>query len=841
MLLLLGMALLLTATSVGAQAVKVMEVIPTADVSPFVGPVIPYSPTDNPWDILWFSDVEAACLDNQLLGAEFAANKWFVSGGNTGVNPNKLYILDYDGTLLNTIDQPTTSSWGWRDLTYDGTYLYAGDEGNLIHAFDTDGNLVPSMNIPRPTGITCARALTYDPATDHFYSSNWGPLTLEFTRTGLVVRTFNCLAPSTYGLAWDATATGGPFLWAFAQTGPTTNYRTTIFKVNPTTGDTLERHQLQILAPDTAQIAGGLGMTNQYNPAFWTLFGITQGTPHDMLFVLELYNTGPSECVPISNSDTLFIPYEVLYSSEVETLEVAMPDTVITCWITQSGDTIWDDTPDETIVGATVSISPTYYIGNYTEGFYHTHPTMTVYDEGGLFLQATLVDYGPEMGDFEFVPPEPGDTVNIEFDQLIFFEDLIVNKSRVSEYIDFLSPLGGSDPDYIDSLANLPGALFLPHGGFLLTEVAGVETTKTEYKGGDNITVVCTDTAVTIIKKEETGNKGKVTLRIPCYPSPACTVVVDFEKVGPIDKDKIQALLDWLGAQIRWIINLRNKIKLLQKAAILLFPDPGLGRSSLDEERIRPPGVINLFETQSDIDWAATFFPLDSEESFTLMTGPEAFIGSSAGDLGVTSTASLRYERWGENAFAGVFALYAGQPGTQLQFDPDISGGERVVLDVRNAGNYPVDVQITGHTPGGTAFSPGDQIYLRPTESGTLRFWIEDSELEGADLTDMRLFFVTIGTSPGVDSVKVDFDNFGVVGLVAPSPVSDLVISASGTNVILTWSSVPFGLNYKVYESSVSPQGPWSLLATTSDTTYTHGGAISSYPKLFYYVTANNP
>ncbi|RJP74673.1 MAG: hypothetical protein C4524_12710, partial [Candidatus Zixiibacteriota bacterium] len=283
---------LMIATSFAlAEKVEVMEQPQSEDMSPVMN-TTPIPGSDAQWDILLDVDVEALCVDNQIVGCEFAMNKWFITSGGNNLNPNKLYILNSTATtLLQTVDQPTTSVWGWRDGAFDGTYLYFGDDNATVHAVNpADGALVPAMNIPKPAGCAVVRSLAYDPASDHFWTGNFGSSFFEFTRAGTVVWSG---APPTgwtavYGMAWDAAPShAAAILWIFDQTGTP---QTTIREYNPVThaaGATT--HVVPMLSGLTAQIAGGLGFTNQWNPAFYTFFGIVQGTAHDKLFALEMY------------------------------------------------------------------------------------------------------------------------------------------------------------------------------------------------------------------------------------------------------------------------------------------------------------------------------------------------------------------------------------------------------------------------------------------------------------------------------------------------------------------------------------------------------------------------
>jgi len=76
-----------------------------------------------------------------LLGVQYVnGHYWVTSGGSlhSGYD-NYLFELDGDGTVLNSWAQPTTSTWGWRDLAYDGYYLYASDSSTIEEIDMTTG------------------------------------------------------------------------------------------------------------------------------------------------------------------------------------------------------------------------------------------------------------------------------------------------------------------------------------------------------------------------------------------------------------------------------------------------------------------------------------------------------------------------------------------------------------------------------------------------------------------------------------------------------------------------------------------------------------------------------
>jgi hypothetical protein len=255
------------------------------DVSPYIGPVA-WPQVDDQWDLVFWSDVGGTTADNQLLGGEFAGGQFYVTSG-AGTDPNVVYMFDATGALLGQFDQWSSPGWGWRDLVYDGVYLYGSDD-LVVDAFDLAGNPVPTMNITQASNP--ARALAYDPILDHFWTASFSSPIYEFDRTGATIWSGSSGLAGVYGMAWDQAAPLGPWLWLFDQSGTP---QTTIHQFNPTTHTmTGFSYQLPLLPTSTDQLAGGLFMTEEWDPSLWCMGGVTQGTPNDMLFMLEMYPAG---------------------------------------------------------------------------------------------------------------------------------------------------------------------------------------------------------------------------------------------------------------------------------------------------------------------------------------------------------------------------------------------------------------------------------------------------------------------------------------------------------------------------------------------------------------------
>jgi hypothetical protein len=233
---------------------------------------------DNPGDILWSWDAETPCNDIQLLGVEVDddMNVWITGGGYySGVN--SLYKLDLTGNLLNTYAQSSSPGWGWRDLAYDGQYLYGSDSTSVVQ-IDPATGMATGATYPGP--ISPCRALAIDPATGHFWTASFSSSIYEFDTSGTIHNIYANPSSGAYGMAWDDACSDG-MLWLHDQYGSGTD----MIEIDPTTGTVTGT-----VYTYTQGIAGGLATASidGYNQ----LVGLTQGTP-DEVFGIELCESGP--------------------------------------------------------------------------------------------------------------------------------------------------------------------------------------------------------------------------------------------------------------------------------------------------------------------------------------------------------------------------------------------------------------------------------------------------------------------------------------------------------------------------------------------------------------------
>jgi len=263
-------------------------------------PILPASPTGiaevcdstrdttvagNPGDILYIYDVTQACGEQGALGVDYDGQYIYVTGFYNGDSLRRVYFFQKDGTYLSSAIQPTIDM-GWRDLAFDGEYMYSSC-GPYIDKWTVTG--LPDQpaiqfvdHILGPLDMN--RGLAYDPSTDHFWTANWRSQIFEIDRNGNIMNTYeNYLA--IFGMAWDSYSIDGPWLWVYTQ-----DYEQlcNIAQFNPRTGEyTGVEYTGGMIGP--YGIAGGLACYQEGSHA--VLLGLTQNggvNDTDVIFGMEV-------------------------------------------------------------------------------------------------------------------------------------------------------------------------------------------------------------------------------------------------------------------------------------------------------------------------------------------------------------------------------------------------------------------------------------------------------------------------------------------------------------------------------------------------------------------------
>jgi len=211
------------------------------------------------------------------LGVEYDGTFFWVTSRGETTNNNLLSKLDANGNLVTQYIQSAHGEWGWHDLAWDGTYLYASDSSNVDIINPETGLTNGSFTGPENPN----RALAYDPASNHFWTANFRSDIYEFDRSGTVITQFpNAFA--IYGMAWDDITPGGPFLWVWftEATGPPSIFDSaSAWQFDPVSGVYTGVSFVRVDPP--GGIAGGACFAN-FNGKD-TFFGLHQAMPDDVI------------------------------------------------------------------------------------------------------------------------------------------------------------------------------------------------------------------------------------------------------------------------------------------------------------------------------------------------------------------------------------------------------------------------------------------------------------------------------------------------------------------------------------------------------------------------------
>jgi hypothetical protein len=238
-----------------------------------------------PWDTVPGIAVSSLTGDPQIMGCEFMKGEWWVAGGGGPDERNLLYRFSRSGELLGSLPQPSTSPMGWFDLACDSQYVYGSDSRFLV---GVDRHGIERVSIPTP--VNPARAVAYDPATDHFWVTDYTQDFYEIDRLGNVIQSIPNEGAEELlvtGLAWHAFDPAGFQLYIFSQNG--VNRLTRVTRLNPVTK---AREFVLDLPGITGDRAGGCTITPFWNSTVVVFGGIIRNSSGDRLQIHEIsFNT----------------------------------------------------------------------------------------------------------------------------------------------------------------------------------------------------------------------------------------------------------------------------------------------------------------------------------------------------------------------------------------------------------------------------------------------------------------------------------------------------------------------------------------------------------------------
>lgn len=291
-------AALISATTVLAQSPSV----PSAEQAPNLNGNNNQNPTpQTPWQVLFSHDITAGGAGTGNAGVVLAGSEFWVSKWASDTISNFSLL----GTMISSFTVAGVT--GIRSMTTDGTHIYAGANTNAIYKIDpVTKTLVSTITVSAVPNI---RYCTYDPTTNGGTGGFWvGTWATDFTQVDMTGSVQNAIGAgshaltATYGLAFDNASPGGPYVWAFHQTG--TSNAADIIQVNVNSGvQTGAMHDVTGDMGTAGDLAGGLFFQPTPTTA---LVGVVQGAAN-LLFSYDVAGVigindhiAPTEMISVS-------------------------------------------------------------------------------------------------------------------------------------------------------------------------------------------------------------------------------------------------------------------------------------------------------------------------------------------------------------------------------------------------------------------------------------------------------------------------------------------------------------------------------------------------------------
>lgn len=280
---------LLTLSLMLALGTSVSNYAQNAEVAPFVGEVPSAENTNALFDLLFNYDIGANIGAQGNAGVCYVNGVFWVSAWASDL----IHELDVNGNLMETFSIPGVS--GTRSMSWDGTNIMIGTAGNQVYLIDPVSRTIDNtINISPSTGAT-ARMVAYDPTLDGgaggFWTGNFSSDIASFDMNGteLSVIPYATHGTTIYGGAVDLVTPGGPYLWIHDQTaagGGDLVVQLQLPSGTPT--GVIYDYNVSGQPAGNTGIAGGLFISDEVVPGKVTIVGVSQGTPSDQLFGIEL-------------------------------------------------------------------------------------------------------------------------------------------------------------------------------------------------------------------------------------------------------------------------------------------------------------------------------------------------------------------------------------------------------------------------------------------------------------------------------------------------------------------------------------------------------------------------
>ena len=238
-----------------------------------------------PWELRRSYAATDSVNDSRLEGVVFADGHYYVSGANImgrEDGENMIYVLDYDGQMIDEFPQLGNSNYGMRDLAYDGELIWGSGE-ERIFGFTTEGECVTLFR----GNFSPISALAWDRHREVIWTARkTGNEICAFDRDGNEMEDLilDQKGFRIYGLAYWYDDPDQYPLYILHSPDSRTQM---LYKMNPVDGDTIF---VATLDPEEGGMLGGAVITRQYDIYSWVLVNIVNDPDGDRIDVWHVWS-----------------------------------------------------------------------------------------------------------------------------------------------------------------------------------------------------------------------------------------------------------------------------------------------------------------------------------------------------------------------------------------------------------------------------------------------------------------------------------------------------------------------------------------------------------------------
>ncbi len=226
------------------------------------------------WDYRDSYDLGEILDDSRIEGLVFIEDKFYVAG--QGNNSGYIYILDINGRLIETLDQPGNGNF--RDLAWDGELIWGSSE-EFLFGITTEGEVVDNLIGPE----LLHQALAFDQGRNLLWVSGIESDISGINREGDVIQTLDGNGLRIYGLAFWEDDPDRCQLYLFCN--PEGEVNQLVYKMNIETGDTMFVANLGTIVEGSAK---GTFISDQFDIYNLTYMSIVNNGANDRIDVWQL-------------------------------------------------------------------------------------------------------------------------------------------------------------------------------------------------------------------------------------------------------------------------------------------------------------------------------------------------------------------------------------------------------------------------------------------------------------------------------------------------------------------------------------------------------------------------